>query len=161
MRELLRPGEVGRWGELPDRLNRVWVGWSGYFSHGTRLIACRAVDDHVSEYEDFCGGGRRCPRAAPGSSAASWCLASWAWQACAGYTWDGLPRQPEGASRPESRMREIRKSASMSGDGKRDHDAPGLQSTRARSRLYPRGEAKCLRGPSLRGARRLTKRNRT
>jgi len=27
VRELLRPGEVGRWGELPDRLNRVWVGW--------------------------------------------------------------------------------------------------------------------------------------
>ena len=41
-------------------------------------------------------------------------------------------------------MREIRKSASMSGDGKRDHDAPGVQRTRARSRLYPRGEAKCL-----------------
>ncbi len=34
-------------------------------------------------------------------------------------------------------MREIRKSGSMSGDGKRDHDAPGVQSTRARPRLYP------------------------
>ena len=53
-------------------------------------------------------------------------------------------------------MREIRTSGSMSGDGKRDHDAPGVQSTRARPRLYPRGEAKCVRGPSVRGARRLT-----
>ena len=52
-------------------------------------------------------------------------------------------------------MREIRKSGSMSGDGKRDHDAPGVQSTRARPRLYPRGEVKCLRRPSVRGARRL------
>ena len=34
-------------------------------------------------------------------------------------------------------MREIRTSGSMSGDGKRDHDAPGVQSTRARPRLYP------------------------
>ncbi len=39
-------------------------------------------------------------------------------------------------------MREIRTSGSMSGDGKRDHDAPGVQSTRARPRLYPGGE-KC------------------
>ena len=46
-------------------------------------------------------------------------------------------------------MREIRKSASMSGDGKREHDAPGVQSTRARPRLYPRGEAKCLRRPVI------------
>ena len=34
-------------------------------------------------------------------------------------------------------MREIRTSGSMSGDGKRDQDAPGVQSTRARPRLYP------------------------
>ena len=53
-------------------------------------------------------------------------------------------------------MREIRKSASMSEDGKRDHDAPGIQRTRARSRLCPRGEAECVRGASVRGARRLT-----
>ena len=34
----------------------------------------------------------------------------------------------------------IGQSGSMSGDGKRDHDAPGVQSTRARPRLYPNGE---------------------
>ena len=34
-------------------------------------------------------------------------------------------------------MREIRTSGSMSGDGKRDHDASGVKSTRARPRLYP------------------------
>ena len=42
-------------------------------------------------------------------------------------------------------MREIRTSGSMSGDGKRDHDAPGVQSTRARPRLYP------IRGNGVRG----------
>ena len=46
-------------------------------------------------------------------------------------------------------MREIRTSGSMSGDGKRDHDAPGVQSTRARPRLYPTGEAKCVRRPAI------------
>ena len=53
-------------------------------------------------------------------------------------------------------MREIRTSGSMSGDGKRDQHAAGVQSTRPRPRLYPGGEAKCVRGPSVRGARRLT-----
>ena len=52
-------------------------------------------------------------------------------------------------------MREIRTSGSMSGDGKRDHDASGVKSTRARPRLYPGVEAKCMRGPSVRGAGRL------
>ena len=34
VREVLRPPEVGRWEELSGRLNRVWVGWSNYFSTG-------------------------------------------------------------------------------------------------------------------------------
>ena len=54
-------------------------------------------------------------------------------------------------------MREIRTSGSMSGDGKRDHDASGVKSTRARPRLYPRGEAKCVRGLSVRGTGRLAR----
>ncbi len=40
---------MGRWEEVRDRLNRVWVGWSNYFSYGTRLMAYRAVDNHVCE----------------------------------------------------------------------------------------------------------------
>ena len=51
-------------------------------------------------------------------------------------------------------MREIRKSGSMSGDGKRDQDAPGVRSTRARPRLYPPGETTCGRGQPVQGARR-------
>ena len=43
------PSEVGRWEEVRDRLNRVLVGWSNYFSYGTRLMAYRAVDNHVCE----------------------------------------------------------------------------------------------------------------
>ena len=27
----------------------VWAGWSNYFSQGTRLLANRAVDNHVQE----------------------------------------------------------------------------------------------------------------
>ena len=49
VREVLRPAEVGRWEEVRDRLNRVLAGWSNYFSHGTRLMAYRAVDNHVRE----------------------------------------------------------------------------------------------------------------
>ncbi len=46
---VLRPSEVGRWEEVSGRLNRVLVGGSNYFSHGTRLMAYRAVDNHVCE----------------------------------------------------------------------------------------------------------------
>lgn len=47
--EVLRPAEVGPWEQVSERLNRVLVGWSNYFSYGTRLMAYRAVDNHVCE----------------------------------------------------------------------------------------------------------------
>ena len=46
--DLLRPNNVGTWEEVRDRLNRILRGWSGYFCYGTRLMAYRAVDNHVS-----------------------------------------------------------------------------------------------------------------
>jgi RNA-directed DNA polymerase len=49
VREVLRPSEVRPWEEVSGRLNRVLVGWSHYFSHGTRLMAYRAVDNYVCE----------------------------------------------------------------------------------------------------------------
>jgi len=45
--DLLQPSNGGTWEEVRDRLNQVLRGWSGYYSHGTRLLAYRAVDNHV------------------------------------------------------------------------------------------------------------------
>jgi RNA-directed DNA polymerase len=47
--EVLVPGNKGSWAEVRDRLNSILRGWSNYFSHGTRLQAYRAVDNHVAE----------------------------------------------------------------------------------------------------------------
>jgi RNA-directed DNA polymerase len=33
--------------DVLKRLNQLLIGWSGYFSYGTRLQAYRAVDHHV------------------------------------------------------------------------------------------------------------------
>ena len=38
---------MGAWHEVRDRLNRLVGGWAAYFGYGTRLMACRAVDNHV------------------------------------------------------------------------------------------------------------------
>jgi RNA-directed DNA polymerase len=47
--EVLVPGNKGTWPEVRDRLNRILRGWSSYFRYGTRLLAYRAVDNHVAE----------------------------------------------------------------------------------------------------------------
>jgi RNA-directed DNA polymerase len=47
LHEVLRPWNTGTWPEVADRVNRIVVGWSNYFSHGTLLFAHRAVDNHL------------------------------------------------------------------------------------------------------------------
>lgn len=47
--ELLQPRVVGPWPEVRDGLNRLLRGWAGYFCHGTRLAAYKAIDRHVHD----------------------------------------------------------------------------------------------------------------
>jgi RNA-directed DNA polymerase len=47
--ELLMPGNKGTWLEVRDKLNRLLIGWSAYFSYGTRLVVYRDIDHHVYE----------------------------------------------------------------------------------------------------------------
>jgi RNA-directed DNA polymerase len=44
---VLKPGNMGAWPTVRDRLNRLLVGWSAYFGYGTRLQAYRAIDHYV------------------------------------------------------------------------------------------------------------------
>jgi len=46
--DVLIPSNTGAWPEVRDRLNSLLSGWSSYFSYGTRLLAYRAVDNHVA-----------------------------------------------------------------------------------------------------------------
>jgi RNA-directed DNA polymerase len=46
---ILRPGNVGAWPDVRDRLNRVLYGWSNYYGYGTRYQAYRAIDNYVYE----------------------------------------------------------------------------------------------------------------
>lgn len=45
--ELLVCGNKEPWPKVRNRLNSLLLGWSSYFSYGTRLMAYRAVDNHV------------------------------------------------------------------------------------------------------------------
>ncbi len=45
--DLLVAGNKGPWPEVRGQLNGLLLGWSSYFSYGTRLMAYRAVDAYV------------------------------------------------------------------------------------------------------------------
>ena len=44
---LLVPGNQAPWPEVTNRVNSVLRGWTAYFSHGTRRVAYRAIDNYV------------------------------------------------------------------------------------------------------------------
>ncbi len=47
---VLKPGNMGAWPTVRDRLNRLLIGWSAYFGYGTRLQAYRAIDQYVYDH---------------------------------------------------------------------------------------------------------------
>jgi RNA-directed DNA polymerase len=47
--EILVPGNQAPWPLVRAQLNGLLRGWSAYFGYGTRLLAYRAVDNHVYE----------------------------------------------------------------------------------------------------------------
>jgi RNA-directed DNA polymerase len=47
---VLKPGNMGAWPTVRDRLNRLLIGWSAYFGYGTRLQAYRAIDHYVYDH---------------------------------------------------------------------------------------------------------------
>ena len=47
LHEVLRPWNTGPWPQVAEQVNRIVVGWSNYFSHGTLKAAYRAVDNQL------------------------------------------------------------------------------------------------------------------
>lgn len=47
LHDVLCPWNTGPWTEVAKRVNRIVVGWSNYFNHGTLFFAYRAVDNHL------------------------------------------------------------------------------------------------------------------
>ena len=45
--EILAPSNQAPWPDVCAQLNRLLRGWTTYFSHGTRRVVYRAIDNHV------------------------------------------------------------------------------------------------------------------
>jgi RNA-directed DNA polymerase len=47
--DVLTPGNMEPWTKVCGRLNRLLLGWSGYFAYGSRAKAHRAIDHYLVE----------------------------------------------------------------------------------------------------------------
>ena len=119
---LLRPSNVGRWEEICGRLNRMLVGWTNYFHHGTRKPAYRAVDNYVSErVRGFLQRRHKVQSRGTRRFSDEVVFGKLGVTRLRRIHLGPPPAKARGGSRSESRMREIRTSGLMSGDGKRSH----------------------------------------
>jgi len=48
--DILTPGNMGRWDDVRDALNRLLRGWCGYFSPGTHYVTDRAIESHLYDH---------------------------------------------------------------------------------------------------------------
>ncbi|MEJ0047999.1 MAG: group II intron maturase-specific domain-containing protein [Rhodospirillales bacterium] len=122
--DILVPGNMGRWEEVRDTLNRLLRGWCCYFSPGTHYAVDRAIEAHVSDcVRHFLARRHKMPARSIGPFSRT---------AVFGHL--GVPRLSAcpATRRPvlslprnqsESRMREIRTSGLMSGEGNRSDAA--------------------------------------
>jgi RNA-directed DNA polymerase len=119
VRGILRPGDQAPWEQVVSELNRVVQGWANHFSYGTRLMAYRAVENHVYEgvrhflrrrHKVPTRGTRRFPRERVFGDLGVFSLRRFHL---------GPPVHASGCTPSESRMRENRSSGSMSRGGKR------------------------------------------
>jgi RNA-directed DNA polymerase len=123
--DLLVPGNQGNWPDLKDRLNALLRGWTAYFSYGACRNPYRAVDNYVYDHvRRFLARRHKLPSLGTRRFSLEAVYGDLGvLQLC--HDRYGPPRWWALArNQSVSRMREIRTSGLMSGDGKPSHGVP-------------------------------------
>ena len=130
---ILVPGNMGAWDEVRDTLNRLLRGWCGYFSPGSHYTTDRAIEAHLYDHvRNFLARRHKLPSRGTRHIRKDAVFGTMGVLQLAHVPqcWRHVVSLPR--SQSESRMREIRTSGLMSGEGKRTAScstAPLLNST--------------------------------